>query len=233
VTLERTPTLDEVIERAILAVLCERAQTMPAQVLAYDRLTQRAQVQPALKIARGDLDGDGEIDYDALPVLVEVPVLWPRGGGYALHLPLEPGDTVLLVVTARSLEEWLERGGVDVEPQDLRVLALQDAVAIPGLYPAPEALSGNVARASEAVLSTQDAATQLRVAAATITATAQTVLLGGPGATDPVALSGLVAVELGKVALAITTLSTQLIALGQPGAVYTPASVAATQTRAL
>lgn len=226
-----TPQMPQILERVALTVLAERCQTMPARVERYDSTTGRAMVQPALKIALGDVDGDGELDYDTLPVL-DVPVWQLRAGDLVVHVPLAPGDWVLLVVACRSLDEWWERGEV-VEPQDLRVLTLQDAVALPGLYPSTAPLSADAARAGELILGTVDGATQVRIKPGEIIVTAPTVRLGTPGASDPVALSSSVQTELAKIATAITTISAQLIALSQPGVAYVPGGVAATRVAAV
>lgn len=233
--MSRTPQLGEVIEEGALTVLAERNQTMPGRVVSYDRTTQRAQVEPALRIARGDVDGDGVIDYDPLPVLLNVPVQWPRAGGYAMHMDLREGDWVLLVVCARSLDEWMDAGTTGVEPADLRVGALQDAVAIPGVYPNGDGLGASVARAAELVISDEAGAVQVRLRAGEVVVTAPVVRLGGPGANTPIALAsatdGLlsaIVTELNKVIVAVNALA--------PGtAVPIPipiASVAATKVRA-
>jgi len=231
----RTPQLSEVIEAGALTVFAERGQSMPARVITYDRLTQRAQVQPAISIARGDLDGDGLIDFTELPVVDDVPVIWPRGGGFSLHLPLGPGDWVLLIIASRSLDDWMARGETGVEPADLRLGALQDAIAIPGMFPNPEPLSADAARAGEAVLSTSSGNAQVRLSAAGVaTITAPEVRLGGPSATLYVALGAPVVSNLSDIAVALAEISVQLIALGQTGVVppYTPSAVSATKTKA-
>lgn len=230
----RTPQLSEVIEAGALTIFAERCQTMPARVEAYDVATQRAQLKPAIAIARGDLDGDGEIDFEGLPVVDNVPVLWPRGGGFSMHLPLAPGDWVLMVVPSRSMDEWLERGDVDITPADLRIGHIQDAVAIPGLFPNPEAIGAAGARAGEAVISSSSGAVQVRLSAGQAIITAPDVRLGGPGATLPVALGAPVLNNLGDIATALASISAQLIALGQTGVVppYTPSAVSASKTKA-
>jgi hypothetical protein len=70
----------------------------------------------------------------ALPNILAVPVVFPSAGGGALTFPISVGDTVLLVFSMRSMDEWLEGEGFSVTPVDLRTHYLNDAVAIPGLY---------------------------------------------------------------------------------------------------
>ena len=102
---------------------------LPGIVHKYDADTQRAQVQVAIK--RKDLLGN---TYQ-IPVITEVPVTWPRAGNAILHFPLTEGDGVMLMFSARSLDNWRVQGGV-VEPAEVvRFHDLSDAVAVPGLYP--------------------------------------------------------------------------------------------------
>jgi len=69
-----------------------------------------------------------------MPVVPDVPVVWPRSGGAQMTMPVRRGDTVLLVFTDRSIDRWLAQGG-NVTPDDRRQHDLSDAVAVPGLVP--------------------------------------------------------------------------------------------------
>ena len=103
---------------------------MPGIVDEYDAATRRAAVKPAIKIR---LDTDELIDR---PLIVNVPVVWPAGGGWMVHSPLASGDPVLLVFMMRGFADFLK---------DFRTCAptpghrceLTDAVAIPGFGPDP------------------------------------------------------------------------------------------------
>jgi hypothetical protein len=133
-TLE-TPSLAKVISDAIEGRLADMHTAIPAQVVSYDAGTQRAKVQPTIKrkYANGDL-----VD---LPVINDVPVLWPRAGQAIMHFPLTPADTVLLVFSERSIDRWKTFGG-KVDPKDPRKFTLSDAVAIPGCYPKTNPVAG-------------------------------------------------------------------------------------------
>jgi len=75
-----------------------------------------------------------------LPVLSEVPVLFPRAGGFFISFPIQPGDFVQLVFNESSLDEWnTDTGSNDVYSERF---SLQGAVAIPGIYPESKPLSG-------------------------------------------------------------------------------------------
>lgn len=196
--LNRSPTIAELIQRGALQLAAARPTAFIARVEAYDRTTQRATVQPALRQFWGDGSGDdGEGSWrDFSAPLINVPVQFPAWGDWVIHGELrahsdsQEGDYVLCVVSARSLDEWLERGGIGVEPADVRVRMPEDCIALPAVWPDPSALPGSVARAGELVLSKRDGSTQIRIADGEVTITAGTVRLGSPGASDPVALSG-------------------------------------------
>ncbi|PZQ49761.1 MAG: phage baseplate protein [Rhodovulum sulfidophilum] len=99
---------------------------LPGVIRAYDAAQQRASVQPAL--SRNLSTGAVE----ALPVLEDVPVIWPRSGGAHMTFPVKEGDGCLLIFTERSLDEWKARGGAGEAPLDPRQHALSDAVALMG-----------------------------------------------------------------------------------------------------
>lgn len=212
----RTPELGELLDLASLTVYAERGHTMPGVVQSYNASTQRALVKPALPIARGDIDGDGELDFDALPV-IEVPVVWLRVAGWALHMPIAAGDGVLLIICARSLDTWIESGELDQAPADLRIAALQDAVAIPGLFAAPGALTAAQTLPDEVVLSSSSGATRLRLSASKVIVEAGEVVLGAAAATTALARADRVDTNLSEIETALTAVNLQLVALGQAG----------------
>ena len=105
---------------------------LPAEIISYDFQKQKASVQPLLNKAWADLKPN---DPPAvMPVLANVPVIFPRSGGASLTFPVTAGDTCLLVFIERSTDLWLSEGG-QVTPDDPRKFDLSDAVAIMGLFP--------------------------------------------------------------------------------------------------
>ncbi|HEJ7869716.1 TPA: phage baseplate assembly protein V [Serratia marcescens] len=87
-------------------------------------------VQPAVK--GYESDDAGEKASLSLPLLVDVPVIFPRGGGVTLTFPVKAGDECLLVFSDRCIDFWWQSGGVQ-EPVDGRMHDLSDAFAIVGL----------------------------------------------------------------------------------------------------
>lgn len=130
-TTRTTPTLGAVLLAATEARLDDLWVALPARVETYDAATQRCSAQPVVRQAFQDESGDRQTQR--LPVVTDVPVAWPGGGGFRLTFPLTPGDYVLLLCTSCSLDRWLVGGGADVDPQDDRRSTLSDAVAIPAV----------------------------------------------------------------------------------------------------
>lgn len=75
---------------------------------------------------------DGTVEE--MPVIPNVPVWFPRGGGASITWPVGAGDGCLLIFAERSLDEWKGSGG-SVSPDDPRRHGLSDAIAFVGLNP--------------------------------------------------------------------------------------------------
>ncbi len=101
---------------------------MPAIIEEYNFKQQRASV----KIVVQQLyESDTYIDY---PILSGVPVIFPNSGGASITMPVNRGDSCLVLFLDRDSRAWL-LGGVNVKPKSKRVHHLSDAVAIMGLSP--------------------------------------------------------------------------------------------------
>ena len=123
------PTQVEALD-ALQRDTMQRIRTaVPGIVVAYDPVTNAAQIQPAI----GGRDVGTGLPI-SLPILPDVPVMWPRGAGVTIRGELITGDSVLLLVCDRALEDWIALGGV-VPGRMTRMHSLADAVALPMLSP--------------------------------------------------------------------------------------------------
>ncbi len=115
------------------AVLAQRFAdvhtAMPARVERFDAAKQVADCAPLLQ-AR--IETEAGFETVALPVVPNVPVVFPGGGEFRVTFPVKPGDVVLLVFSEASLDRWQALDGV--QPGDERRHHLADAIAIPGLH---------------------------------------------------------------------------------------------------
>jgi hypothetical protein len=139
----RTPSLSGVLAGVADATMARLNVCKVARVESYDDSTMKCAAQP-LGLC-GVPDEDGHRATMRLPVIRDVPVVFPGSGGRRIKFPVSVGDYVLLVFSDDSLEQWLARGG-EVDPLDDRHHHLADAIAIPGIM--PFAGSGSAGNAS-------------------------------------------------------------------------------------
>ena len=138
-TTQRTPAFEDVLEAAMDARVADVFVSLPGRVESYDPATQKASVKPLIKNRIVPSFENQEV-LEVLPVINNVPVAHPRSGDFFMHLPIQPGDRVLLVFCQRSLELYKDSNGRDVDPSDVRTHDIADAVAYPGFYPFPDAI---------------------------------------------------------------------------------------------
>jgi hypothetical protein len=130
-------TLASTIKQGVDNRLKDLHTAIPGIVETFDPVTQLATVQPAIRrifITR-DAGNETLIPSD-LPILINVPVVFPRGGGFSLTFPVVKGDECLLVFCERSMDNWHETGEVKV-PGARRFHSLSDATALVGLSSLP------------------------------------------------------------------------------------------------
>lgn len=144
------PTDAEVIRAALEHRLDGVHVATVCQVVSYDPILQTADLRPVVRRAIRNED-DEIVEHEELCVLPNVPVLWPRAGGFFFHMPLAAGDHVLAVFAHESFAMWRETGSVS-DPGDLRKHGLSNAIAIAGiehalapLSPAPLDLAARIA----------------------------------------------------------------------------------------
>jgi len=108
------------------------ATSVPGHILAFDPVTQLAQVQ--IGITRVDLSG---ATFDP-PAIIETPVYFP-GGAYHLEYQIDPGDEGDILFSQRCVDGWLQTGGIASNPIG-RFHDPQDAFFLPGFRSIPNAL---------------------------------------------------------------------------------------------
>lgn len=204
-------SLPEAIRQAVGYQLDHLHTALPGRVESFDPTTGRATVQPVVKKRYAD----GRVE--SLPVVPNVPVVWPRTGAAALSLKLVKGDGVLLVFAERALERWLALGG-EQEPGAPRRHDLSDAVAIPGLYPFTEA-PPTAGHDDDARLAAGLARLSLADGAATLAGTEATLRAG----TAAFHASG-AQVALGAAGIEVLALLAQALQLAATSTTTTPGS---------
>lgn len=105
---------------------------LPGQVVSYDPATNTAEIQPVVNTVRFR---DAEnLTTKQLPVLRDVPVQLPGSGKGWLAFTPAVGTYGTLHISDRELETWLATGGI-VDPQDIRMHSISDAIFEPSLLP--------------------------------------------------------------------------------------------------
>src|SRR5438477_2807552 len=111
--------------------------SMPAMVVNVNLLKMTVDVQPTIK---GIITNPDETETAVqLPLLLDCPILFPNGGGFALTFPITVGDEVLIFLASRCIDNWWLQGGVQ-EQAEFRMHDLSDGFAFVGPKSLPRAV---------------------------------------------------------------------------------------------
>jgi len=105
---------------------------------SFDEDLQTAKVQPAIKAMVQGING--KWTAQALPLLLDVPVYFPSGGGCSLTFPVAKGDECLVCFADRCIDSWWQSGGVQV-PINSRAHDLSDAMCFVGFRSKPKKIN--------------------------------------------------------------------------------------------
>ncbi|WP_339054007.1 Gp138 family membrane-puncturing spike protein [Arsenophonus endosymbiont of Crataerina pallida] len=125
----RTGDQQQLLEVFRHAISSQLRVAMPAIVQSFDASKVTCVVQPAIKGALTDTKGNSQSVN--LPLLVDVPVVFPRGGAVTMTFPIKSGDECLVVFADRCIDFWWQNGGIQ-EAIDPRQHDLSDAFAFIG-----------------------------------------------------------------------------------------------------
>jgi Phage protein Gp138 N-terminal domain len=179
------PTLAQILKQAIDNRLLDVHTALIAKIESYEAEKQLVDVAPVLR--RNIQTGDGDWVYESLPVLCDVPVLFPRGSDFFISFPIQPGDFVQLIFNESGTEEWLSSKAPSIVCNQR--FSLEGAVAIPGVYPLNKTLSG--AHAKNLVLG-KDKGIQIHI-------DGQKIRLGSAEADEALAIARNVKTELERI----------------------------------
>lgn len=173
---ERTGDFEEALLDILEASQANVWTALPGIIQSFDSSTMTCSVQPAIQ-AKLTLP-TGEQQWLTLPLLTQVPVIFPSGGGYTLTFPIELGDECLVVFSSRCIDLWWLKGGVQIQ-NDIRMHHLSDGFALPGARSQPRVISGIANDATE--LRNDSGNTKVSVKGGVITLTSPTeVVLNTP-----------------------------------------------------
>ena len=189
-TPDRTATAQTIAagERALVNV------ALPATVVSYNQVNQTATVQIVPCFRRRDPADNNQIRCYRPPQIPNVPVRFDGSGPFSQTYPLAVGDTGILRICDRSIDEWKATAAVTTVPQNPRRHNLTDGVFEPGHrspadpLPASAFVSGGMAiTGPKVVINSAD------------------TRLGSDTASDPVSLESKVDDELEALASVFST----------------------------
>lgn len=176
------PQADQALMDAISAGM---RVSIPGIIQSFDADAVTCVIQPVVK---GYVPtSDGAANPSNLPLLLDVPVIFPRGGGVTLTFPVKAGDECLVVFADRCIDFWHQNGGIQ-EAATERMHHLADATAQVGLQSQAQKISG--ISTTTAQLRTDDGAAFIEldpgshevnvVTSGKLTATAEETTVNGP-----------------------------------------------------
>ena len=139
--MDRRERLDDPEESMRMALEDFQSQiwtALPGVVSVVDLDKQTVSVQPSIQGSVSSADGSSQSVN--LPLLVDVPICWPRAGGFAVTFPVKAGDEVLVVFASRCIDSWWQSGGVGAQAE-VRMHDLSDGFAILAPTSQPKVLS--------------------------------------------------------------------------------------------
>lgn len=132
--------------------------TLPGIIESFDAVKMTATVQPAIQGLTSNADGSPK--YINMPLLLDCPVVFPRGGGFTLTFPITAGDECKISFSSRCIDGWWLNGGVQ-PPLEYRMHDLSDGFVEVGPM-SQEHLITDVST-SAAELRTDDGAVKLSI----------------------------------------------------------------------
>lgn len=127
---ERVGGLPQLLNAIAEGVKFSLRVAMPGIVQAWDADQQTVTVQIAI---REKISMSGTEEEVEIPLLVDVPVVMPRAGGYSLVFAPAKGDECLVVFADACIDSWWQSGGVQSQA-DRRRHDLSDGFAILGCW---------------------------------------------------------------------------------------------------
>lgn len=124
---------------------------VPVIFKKHDTDKNTVHAQPAIKMKR--VGADGKAEWLQAPLLKDVPINYPGGGGASWTFPIKDGDEGIVLFQQRSIDKWWDQGGVQ-EQVHSRMHDISDGMAIPGFRSKPRKL--NNVSTTKAQLRTDD-----------------------------------------------------------------------------
>lgn len=135
---QRTGEEEELYRIMIEGAMTRMRCASPGIIQSFDAEKQTVTVQIAI---REKVVIDGNQEWRSIPILVDVPIMLPRAGGYMLTLPITSGNECLVVFGDNCFDAWYQSGGIQNQI-DRRRHDLSDGFALIGVWSQPKKISG-------------------------------------------------------------------------------------------
>lgn len=130
---ERTPRDDEEVRKSIADGHQATMWTaLPCIISSFNETAITVECVPSIQGTFVQPE-DGTQKFVTMPTLVDVPVVYPRGGGYTMTFPIKKGDECLVVFSSRCIDGWWSSGDTS-PPTERRMHDLSDGFAIVGPF---------------------------------------------------------------------------------------------------
>ena len=127
------PTLYTVLEAQQKDTKISMNCVQVGTIQEFDSAKQTATVKISMKqIVK--VNPDLSEVYSEYPLILKVPVMVLFGGVDFMSMPIEPGDSCILLFNDRCLDDW-KSGETAIAPSHPRLHSLTDAIAIVGIRP--------------------------------------------------------------------------------------------------
>jgi hypothetical protein len=134
---ERTRQEAEIYNRIMDGIGFNMRVCCPGIIQSFDSTSQTVTVKCAV---RERVNIEGNLTWTEIPLLVDVPIVIPRAGGYMVTFPITAGDECLVVFADSCIDAWYQSGGIQNQI-DRRRHDLSDAFAIIGTWSQPKKIS--------------------------------------------------------------------------------------------
>lgn len=133
---ERAPSEEQIGRTTARQNSIKTRVAMPGIVQSFDPEEQTVTVRCAI---REKSNVDGVETWVEIPLLLDVPIIFPRAGDYVLTMPVQAGDECLVIFGDMCIDAWWQAGGVQNQI-DFRRHDLSDGFAILGCWSQPRVI---------------------------------------------------------------------------------------------
>lgn len=144
-----TPEISEALEAVLNSRMADINTCFPGEIVSYSAENQTATIKPMVRRPQLSSDiNEYEDEYETIPNIPNVPVAHPRGSNCSIHIPLQAGDSVIVVVTQHDMSQW-RATGQQADPQTGLTHDLTSCFAIPGAFHGRQKLGSDAVSSSD------------------------------------------------------------------------------------